>query len=271
MSRIADQSFLKQQYLDAANLGDRISLHARFSTNPYGWHPWVFDQLDLGPECRVLELGCGPGRLWSENLHRVPPGWQITLSDFSPGMLDAARATLGDSRSFALQEVDAQAIPFGDESFDAVIANHMLYHVPDRPRALAEIRRVLRPGGRIYASTVGERHLAELYELALAFDRALGAWGERPTESFRLENGAAQLAPLFSDIDVRRYPDALLVDEAAPLAAFVASQDPAGTLVGERRAAFVAYLEHILRSAGALHITKDSGLFIARRPRLSEN
>ena len=63
-----DQEYLKQEYRDATNLNARIRLHQRFSLNPYGWLRWVFDQLDLPSECRILELGCGPGNLWLENL-----------------------------------------------------------------------------------------------------------------------------------------------------------------------------------------------------------
>ena len=69
---------------------------------------------------------------------RIPAGWSITLSDFSPGMLDAAwRNLVVTGRAFQFKEIDAQSIPFEDETFDAVIANHMLYHVPDRPKAIA--------------------------------------------------------------------------------------------------------------------------------------
>ncbi|MGH2459697.1 MAG: class I SAM-dependent methyltransferase [Chloroflexota bacterium] len=123
-------------------------MHARFSTNPDGWHRWVFDQLQLPPRCRILELGCGPGYLWRENLDRPPPGWDVTPSNRSPGMLsEATRGLSAAARSFSFAVVDAQSIPFAAGCFDVVIANHMLYHVPDRARALAEIRRALRfPG-----------------------------------------------------------------------------------------------------------------------------
>ncbi|MCH8206807.1 MAG: class I SAM-dependent methyltransferase [Chloroflexi bacterium] len=97
---------------------------------------------------RILELGCGPAELWVKNIDRVPSAWRITLSDLSEGMVREARQNLqsGVSR-FSFAVCDAQRVPFDDESFDAVIANHMLYHVSDRQRAYAEIRRVLRPGG----------------------------------------------------------------------------------------------------------------------------
>lgn len=265
MSKIADQTYLRDmQYKDASNLNDRIQLHVRFSTNPYGWMPWIFDQLQLPERCRVLELGCGPADLWRKNLERIPAGWDITLTDFSPGMLEQARRNLaGSGRRFEFEVVDAQAIPFEDSGFDAAIANFMLYHVPDRPRALAEIRRVLRPGGRFYAGTVGQAHLRELHDLAARFDPALIGWGGAPSESFRLENGAEQIERFFAHVALRRYQDGLLVTEAEPIVAFVASQDPSGLLVGERRAAFRRFVEAELAVGRSIYITKDSGLFEA--------
>ena len=59
-----------KQYRDSGNLKARIALHSRFSTNPYGWFRWVFDHLDLPPQNRLLELGCGAGDLWVENSHQ---------------------------------------------------------------------------------------------------------------------------------------------------------------------------------------------------------
>jgi ubiquinone/menaquinone biosynthesis C-methylase UbiE len=109
--------------------------------------PWLFDQLALPAACRVLELGAGPGDLWRKNAGRIPPGGEVTLSDLSPGMVETARGALAAvPHPFAFAMVDAQAIPFPDATFDVVIASFMLYHVPDRSRALAEIRRVLTPG-----------------------------------------------------------------------------------------------------------------------------
>ena len=85
------------------------------------------------------------------------------LSDFSEGMLEQARQNLKSSLSlFQFNVIDAQSIPFDNASFDIVIANHMLYHVPNRSKAFSEIKRVLKPSGRFYSSTGGCTHLKEL-------------------------------------------------------------------------------------------------------------
>jgi ubiquinone/menaquinone biosynthesis C-methylase UbiE len=261
---------LSQQYKTSANLSARINLHSRFSVNSYGWFHWVFDQFDLPAECRLLELGCGTGEMWRENLPRLPAGWQITLSDFSPGMLARARQSLqAQHDGLQFEIIDAQSIPYPAASFDAVVANHMLYHIPHRQQALAEIRRVLRPGGRFFATTIGKDHLREMDELVQRFDPDLMApgWGLAPQENgFTLENGLAQLAPYFSQIELRRYPDALHITQAAPLVDYLLST-ARGQAKQERHDELQRFIENELTAnRGAIHITKDSGLFLARCP-----
>jgi ubiquinone/menaquinone biosynthesis C-methylase UbiE len=255
------------QYRDGSNLNARVQLHARFSTSKYGWHRWVFDRLDLLPESRILELGCGAGHLWAENLNRIPGDWGVMLSDLSLGMLQEAQRNLSNcQRDFQFAVIDAQAIPYPDESFDAVIANHMLYHVPERMKALAEIRRVLRPGGRLYTSTVGRAHLRELWEWVSRFDPGAELWAGRVTESFVLENGFDQLSQLFSQVTMHRYDDDLLITEVEPLIAYVLSTSAKSALTGDKLPGFVHFMEQELTSHGAIYVTKDSGIFACIRP-----
>lgn len=258
----SDQEYLlTEQYQNTSNLIARIQLHERFSTNQYGWHRWVFDQIHLLPDSHILELGCGPGTLWLKNMDRIPHSWDIMLSDFSPGMLQEARTNLcGSAQHFEFEVIDAQWIPFEDERFDAVIANHMLYHVPDKVTALSEIRRVLRPGGRFYASTIGQSHLQELNGLVRRF---VPTWNERPPQSFLLENGLDQIASWFSKVVLHRYTDALVVTEVEPLVAYVLSTDAKSVLVGGRLTEFASFLEQELVVHGAIYISKDSGVFEA--------
>jgi len=265
MSRLTDQHYLRtDQYRDSSNLDARAGLHERFSVNRYGWHRWVFDRLNLAPDCRVLELGCGPVYLWHENRDRIPEGWEINLSDPSPGMVQRARLRLGlCHRRLGFAIIDAQAIPFGADTFDGVIANHMLYHVPDQGRALAEIRRVLRPGGLLYASTVGRTHLQELDDLVQGFRSAPSLEGLQPKPTFVLENGGDLMSRWFSNVLLHRYEDGLVITEARPLAAYVASSFTRSETVGENTERFAGFVERELARHGAIHISKDSGMFEA--------
>jgi len=264
MSWIDDRAHLRrEQYRDARNLNARVRLHALYSTNVYGWFPWVMDHIDLPPCCSILELGCGSGDLWRANAARIPQGWRITLSDFSPGMLAQTRQNLAPlSRPFQWAVIDAAAIPLADGAVDAVIANHMLYHVPHRPQALSEIRRVLKPGGRFFASTIGQAHLRELDQLEKRFDPTIDDITAPSSRSFTLEDGAEQLAPWFNDISISRYPDALLVTQVAPLVDYILStvkMDQA------RQASLAQFLAREMeQQGGAIYIRKDSGIFLAR-------
>jgi SAM-dependent methyltransferase len=136
--RLGQGNPIEEQYRDASNLNARIALHVRFSTGQYGLHRWVFDRFDLPQQSRILELGCGTGRLWLQNLDRIPQEWDITMSDSSPGMPQEAHRNLQRAgRSFRFMVADAQAIPLADHSLEAVIANHTLYHVPDIALAIS--------------------------------------------------------------------------------------------------------------------------------------
>jgi ubiquinone/menaquinone biosynthesis C-methylase UbiE len=164
---------------------------------------------------------------------------------------------------FEFAVLDAQAIPFPGEKFDAVIANHMLYHVPDRAQALSEIERVLRPGGCLVASTVGEAHLRELKALVSRFDPD-EASESSAANPFTLENGGAQLSPWFSDVTIRRYEDALEVTEVASLIEYVLSEST--RMTGDQHLQFAEHVEQEMAAqGGVIHITKDSGIFEAVR------
>jgi ubiquinone/menaquinone biosynthesis C-methylase UbiE len=265
LPRISDPNYLRnEQYHNSSNLEARIALHARFSQNPQNWHRWVYDQLDLPPGCRLLELGCGSGALWRENLERLPMTGEIILSDFSEGMVRQAQTNLSGRMAARFQVIDAQTIPYPDESFDCVIANHMLYHVPKREQALVEMRRVIKPGGRLYAATGGEQSMGELYEMVKKFnmEMAIEGWFVEPI-GFSLENGHGQLSPWFGKSELRRYTNALVVTEVEPLVDYILSTvrlSPGD----ERRADLGQFiLKQMIANGGAIRITIDGGMFIA--------
>jgi SAM-dependent methyltransferase len=269
-----DSDHLKAvQYPNAAKLSARIRLHEQFSTNPQSLQRWFFDYLlQLAPaQGRVLEIGCGRGDIWKHNADRIPPGWQITLTDFSAGMLSDCRCFLGPEIAgrFAYEIVDAQSIPYGANRYDIVIANHMLYHVPNRPQAIAEIRRVLKPDGFFLSMTNGEHHLRELMELGERFIPRLAAERNRKgfnADIFTLENGPDQLGAQFESVTVERFESDLFVTGAQPILDYIGSMEealPGQSILAQNGQSLRAELEQQIASAGGIRITKAAGLLIA--------
>ena len=250
-----DPQHLAVQYADARNLKARANLHELFSTNPYGWHRWVFDRIERLAPRTVLDVGCGPGHLWRTQSERVSEV-DAVLCDRSAGMVaEAADALSGGP--FAFGVADAQALPFASETFDVVVSMHMLYHVPDQPAAVSELSRVLKPGGTLLAATNGANHLPQLKQL-LAVEHSL-------TPTFDLETGDGVLRTSFDDVSLERYEDQLRVTDADAVVGYVESMRsfwPGADSKQDVRARVQAVIDR----DGAFVIDKDPGLFTAVRP-----
>jgi ubiquinone/menaquinone biosynthesis C-methylase UbiE len=258
---ITNQDYLlNEAYKDSSKFKTCLDIVRSLGVQPVDWYHWIFDLIRKAPRCRVLELGCGPGNLWQSNLKRIPPDWEITLSDFSPGMLKDAQDNLSQSgRHFTFQVIDAQAIPFEAASFDRVIANCMLYHVPDRSRALSEIRRVLKPGGYFYAATFSHAGFSVLNKL---MDSA-GIPTLFHEMGFSRENGAEQLASWFSQIELHRLENSVVVKEADQLVALLFAL-PTGAQYNETKLQHLRnVIQQQLAQRGEVRFTLELALFEA--------
>lgn len=272
---MSPEAQLLEQYHDASNLEARIRLHEQFSTNTLGLHPWLLSQMDLPIDADVLDLGCGVGSFWVTNRDRIPPGWRIALTDVSPGMVrEAHRRLSAYPNAFTFATASAGDIPYPDAKFDAVCAHFMLYHVDDRPQAIREIARVLRPGGQFHAATNGARHMQEARRLAMRAELMTSAdVAAGDAVAFSLENGAAQLQREFPGIELRRYRDSLIVTAEEPLLAYILSSAQIQQTLSSLEAAdqehrlktLRALFHEHLAAEGQINVTKDAGLFIARR------
>ncbi|WBB73656.1 class I SAM-dependent methyltransferase [Micromonospora sp. WMMD1128] len=236
------------------NLTARMALHAH-GTNPQGWFAWLGERLPLTGD--VLEVGAGTGELW-RRLERRATGFRLTLTDFSSAMCDRLREVPGAR----VQRCDATHLPYADGCFDAVIANHMLYHLDDPDAALAEFARVLRPGGRLAVAVNGRDHLAEV--------DALGPVVDRPdmTAGFHLNGVTAETAPVrvaahFTDVTVARYPDELAVPAVAPVLAYLASM--VGPLTAAQESAARDVVQARIEAEGAFRVRKHTVLISAVR------
>src|SRR3954454_3766754 len=183
-------------------------------------------------------------------------------------MLASARPLAGDD---PLLVSDAQALPFADDSFDATLAMHMLYHVPDRRLAIAELRRVLRPDGVALVVTNSETHLRELDDLLVECVADATGIDREPVRTFirfTTESGAAELGAVFGTVELRELVSELVVDQVDPVvdyarsvSHFVADDDVQLEVVlaevGRRVAATI-------EEQGAFRVRSAGGCFVCR-------
>lgn len=256
---------MKNQYQNATNISARINLHSLYALNKQGWFPWIYEQADISPKMHILEIGCGDGTLWKENLSRLPANIHITLSDISEGMLRDARRTVGaaDSR-FSFAAFDCHKIPFADQSFDLVLANHVLFYCADISAVCQEICRVLKPDGRLIAGTYGKKHMQEVSRLVQDFDDRIVLSADRLFEKFGRENGSRILSPFFPTIRWETYQDSLLVPDSEPLISYILScHGNQNQYILDRYKEFRSFVAK--KTAGGFAITKDAGIFICEK------
>ncbi len=214
-----DTEAVKKQYATSKGLDIRIGFHNKYSTNKQGYSNWIISNYNIKRGMKVLELGCGTGGLWEGHEDMVSRCGKLVLTDFSEGMLETARKNLGERDNIEYIQADIQYLPFEENSFDVVIANSMLYHVPDIDRGIREVRRVLKPGGVFYCATLGENNFPEL--LAEWFE--LGGEEFKPNHNFTMQNGGAVLGKSFADVKTVFYEDSLHVTDVEDLVEYLKS------------------------------------------------
>lgn len=264
------ENSLKLQYQNASNIDARIRLHQVYSTNKQGWFPWVFEQCGFPEGSRVLEIGCGNGAMWLENYDRIPRNVEIVLSDISEGMLrdtrrelDKLEGVLQDSK-FQYQAFDCHKIPFEDECFDCVIANHVLFYCDDLKKVFSEICRVLKPQGTLICSGYGSKHMKEITDLVQGFNSSISLSADKLYEHFGLDNGKELLDEYFAAVECRLYEDSLLVDEPEPLVEYILScHGNQNQYIVNRYKDFRSFVEK--KTKKGFRITKEAGIFICRK------
>ncbi|MGN6710181.1 MerR family transcriptional regulator [Anaerocolumna jejuensis] len=253
---------LLSQYKTSKNLKVRIDLHRKYSQNPLGWYPWIYSKLPIRENENILEVGCGNGELWREMKDFLPKGASLLLSDISSGMLRSAAARLKViSPSFSFEQFDMQNIPYEDNSFDLVIANHVLFYARDRKKALGELCRVLKKGGCLCLSTYGRKHMKEIEELAKEYNEQIALSEVKLYDIFGLDEGEEELKAFFQTVKKYLYEDSLLVTDIRPLADYIYScHGNQMSILKDREEDFEKFLTGKLGKKG-LSVTKDAGIF----------
>ena len=184
--RINDPDVVRAEYASERGLAGRRDAYFRHPTTGPDTFEIALTALGRKEPKRVLEVGCGFGDLAVRVGEEL--GAEVVAVDLSPRMVEIARGRGVDARVG-----DVQELAFTDGEFDCAVAAWMLYHVPDVDRAVAELARVLRDGGRLVAITNALDHLHEL--------RALVGLPPRTATPFSAEEGPAILRRAFARVE----------------------------------------------------------------------
>ena len=265
MNEMNNTKEVEKQYNNTSKFNKRQSFHDKYSTNKYGFRNWLFDKYEVKEGIKILELGAGNGLLWEEKYEKLPANVTLVLSDITDGMCDLLRKIQKKYPNIQVKKIDIQDIPYANEMFDIVIANHMLYHVTDVEKAIREVYRVLKKGGIFYASTLGTEGLQKyLHNRLKEFDKKLDLFAIDKW-SFTLQSGGSLLNTYFRKVEMFDYPDSIEIPDEHILVEWIFTsvimQNMDKTQFKDLPKHFRKYKDEL----GILHIPKKIGLFISKK------
>ncbi len=251
---------IKSQYKTVDRLTARISLHEKYSVNKQGFGSWLFSHYHIPPNSSILEIGGGSGNMWKNKLNLLNNGSKLLLTDISEGMISAARKTLGQNNNISFETADIENLPYENGRFDIVVANMMLYHVPDLEKGLNEVTRVLSDGGRFYCATFGEKgimtYIAGLLEVYGVKDCT--------NKNFTLQNGYDILKKHFYEVKRFDYEDHLEVTDIDDMLEYISSMENMSSISNIDRTIIRNVLEKNTVN-GILIIPKEYGTFVCKK------
>jgi SAM-dependent methyltransferase len=251
----------------------RQRTHDLYSVPKINFTEWVLDRIIWRGDEHVLDLGSGSGMYFETLLPRIPNG-SLVAGDLSFGMAQqAAKHPFAGSTVNA----DAQALPFETGTFDVILANHMLYHVPDLDIAISEIHRVLKPDGCLIAATNSQFNMPEFDQLMRRAFNLLGAVGPEVESSlrsishtFQLEDAPMRLAHRFFAVARYDLPGALIFPTAQPAVDYINSMRALREPYLPRRVSWDDFIhvlgdqiQRLINHFGELVVNKLTGVVIA--------
>lgn len=265
------QESIRRQYETDEKLRIRQATHDKYTVPDRDFVEWALSCIHWRGDEQVLDLGSGPG-LYYEKIHQHLPDVRYTGVDLLPGMLLNHPAGSG-----ALALGDAVNLPFHDDSFDVVMANHMLYHVDDVERAVVEIRRVLKPNGVVMTATNSTQTMPELQVLmrrAIVLLTRQGPSQVRapslPSDHFALQNGIRILARHFFAVVRYDMPSALIFPDVEPAMAYLEttrdlreSQLPEDVVWEDVMMIMRQQINQLIKHLGELVINKEVGMLVS--------
>lgn len=251
----------------------RYGLYERYGTSGQKWHKWLFDQLPLEPGMRVLDVGCGHGKVWNESWEKIPGGCRITLLDketkglrFLSRVYEERREELAAGVRLSFLQEDAEKWKCPGAEYDLILAGHFWSYIHDKKGLLERLHRGLAEGGRMistFTSQVSVRDVNRILEPVLG-RRVLGAYEERIRVSMaRMEE---LFAEEFGQVSQKIFCNRLRIAQPGELLQYLCNLD--GELesrIRPREREVRRYLEELILQGQAPEIGTEGHCYCCER------
>lgn len=258
------KSYLKEHQYKATNyLDSRIAIH-KYNINSQSFFEWAWEKLAISETVKILEVGCGPGTFWVDNMSDLTDQSSVLMTDFSQAMLDKASQKIGSDKRFTYEIADIDNLQFDDGEYDLVMAHFVMYHSSNKDAALKGLRRVCNSSGKVSITTNSEEHMKKVYDIGKSVDSNFPT--DRNISSFTEEIADNVLPEYFSSIDKHISRDYIRVNQRQLILDYVRSavepreikvSDDFYELYGE-------IVDKEISENGYFEITKRSPIYICK-------
>ncbi len=261
-SLMYDKKNVLKQYKDGTNLNTRVSLYDKYKVGGNS-NKWMTDEYDFFDGCEIAEFGSGTGKDWVNIIDDVAQRCHLVMSDYTSGMVEGLKERYGHLDNIDVMQIDIQDIPFVNESKDFAIAHAMLYHVPNIDKAVSEVYRILKSGGKFYTATSGSKSMYWFFRNTLHKVIPQSSMAEEIT--FNLQNGRQYLEKYFTDVKIVSQTALLEVTDTNDIIDFALSTTSITGVKGSDRSILFDYYENMKNDDGKLVIEIEYGMFVATK------
>ncbi|MBP0725823.1 class I SAM-dependent methyltransferase [Bacillus sp. RG28] len=218
---------IKRQYGTSTHLQVRIDTHVKYEEKRIDLDEMVINLLNLTNDEKILDIGCATGAFLTL-LQTIGHKGQLTGLDQSPKMIEEANKK-SQQKNLNIEWIigDARKLPFSSNSYDWVVARHMLYHVPDIQKTIEGFKRIIKPNGGLVTTTNSRNSLPRIMELC---NNMLVEFGfpERISSAapFCIENAKEILSSTFDSVEEKVISNSLVFEQAEPIVNYITSMFP---------------------------------------------